>query len=40
MKPLAQPDWSRLAMWDALRKRYLSLDPDPKDRSGTHFDHG
>lgn len=40
MKPLPRPDWSRLAMWNALRKRYLDLDPDPKDRSGTHFEHG
>ncbi len=40
MTPLPQPDWSRLAMWDALRKRYLGLDPDPTDRRGTHFEHG
>lgn len=39
-KPLPTPDWSRLAMWDHLRKTYLGLDPDPKDRTGTGFSHG
>ncbi len=40
MRPLAVPDWSRLAMWDALRARFLGLGADPKDRTGTHFEHG
>lgn len=40
MQPLPAPDWSRLAMWDALRARFLGLGPDPKDRTGTHFEHG
>ncbi|CUU56818.1 hypothetical protein Ga0074812_10938 [Parafrankia irregularis] len=36
----AAPDFSRLAAWDHLRRRYLGLDPDPHDRSGTGFRHG
>ncbi len=40
MQPLPVPDWSRLAMWDALRREYLGLGPDPKDRTGTRFEHG
>lgn len=39
MKPLKQPNWSCLELWDDLRKRYLGLDPDPKDRSGTRLVH-
>ena len=28
-----EPDWSRLALWDALRARWLGLtEPDPADR--------
>jgi hypothetical protein len=39
-KVLRQPDWSRLALWDEMRLRYLGLrDPDPVDRSGTGFRH-
>jgi hypothetical protein len=31
---LAEPDWSRLALWDKLRARWLGLTaPDPIDRS-------
>lgn len=33
------PDWSRLQLWDYLRKTYLGLDPDPKDRTATRFSH-
>ncbi len=34
------PDWSRLAVWDHLRKEYLGLsDPDPKDRLAKKFTH-
>jgi hypothetical protein len=40
MKFLKQPDWSRLALWDKLRKTCLGLDPDPKDRSGKTMFHG
>lgn len=40
MKFLKQPDWSRLALWDDLRRRYLGLEPDPKDRSGKTMFHG
>jgi hypothetical protein len=39
-KILRTPDWSRLALWDKLRARWLGLDePDPFDRSGTGFRH-
>jgi hypothetical protein len=32
---LAEPDWSRLALWDKLRARWLGLtEADPIDRSG------
>jgi len=35
------PDWSRLALWDGLRARWLGLDaPDPVDRTGKGFSHG
>jgi hypothetical protein len=31
---LAEPDWSRLALWDELRARWFGLtEPDPVDRS-------
>jgi hypothetical protein len=31
---LKEPDWSRLALWDKLRGRWLGLtEPDPVDRS-------
>ncbi|NWF78817.1 MAG: hypothetical protein HXY37_02080 [Chloroflexi bacterium] len=40
MKRLETPDWSRLALWDDLRRRYLSLGPDPKDRSANTSSHG
>jgi hypothetical protein len=31
---VAEPDWSRLALWDKLRARWLGLtEPDPVDRS-------
>jgi hypothetical protein len=36
---LAEPDWSRLALWDELRSRFLDLPPDPVDRSATRFAH-
>jgi hypothetical protein len=40
-KVLKQPDWSRLALWDGLRARWLGLTaPDPLDRSATGFRHG
>ena len=39
-KILGTPDWSRLALWDRLRARWLGLDePDPLDRAGTGFRH-
>jgi len=40
-KVLKTPDWSRLALWDRLRARWLGLaEPDPFDRSGRGFRHG
>jgi hypothetical protein len=35
-----EPDFARLAAWDALRARFLRLSPDPLDRSGHGFSHG
>jgi hypothetical protein len=35
----AAPDWSALALWDRVRKTYLGLDPDPRDRSGRRLVH-
>lgn len=40
MQFLKQPDWSRLALWDELRRKYLGLEPDPRDRSGKTMFHG
>jgi hypothetical protein len=39
-KPLAAPDWTRLAAWDDLRQRFLGLAPDALDRTGSGFVHG
>ena len=39
-KIMQEPDWSHLNLWDHLRKEYLGLDPDPKDRQGKKFNHG
>jgi hypothetical protein len=37
---LEQPDWAKLALWDAVRARWLGLaDSDPIDRSGKGFRH-
>lgn len=39
-KVLKQPDWTRLALWDAVRARFLGLAaPDPADRAGKGFRH-
>jgi hypothetical protein len=39
-KVMKTPDWSRLALWDRLRARWLGLtEPDPFDRSGRGFRH-
>jgi hypothetical protein len=38
-RPLDEPDWSRLACWDELRRRVLALAPDPADRLGRDFRH-
>jgi hypothetical protein len=35
------PDWSRLALWDALRARWLGFaEPDPADRPGAGTETG
>ena len=39
-KVLEAPDWSRLALWDHLRKTTLGLEPDAKDRTAKGFSHG
>ena len=31
---LDPPDWSRLALWDNLRRKYLGREPDERDHSG------
>jgi len=33
------PDWAQLALWDDVRRRYLGLAPDPRDRSGRRMIH-
>ena len=39
-KVLKTPDWSRLALWDLIRERWLGLsEPDPFDRSASRFTH-
>lgn len=39
-KILKEPRWERLEMWDHLRKKYLELEPDEKDRTASRFIHG
>ena len=34
------PDWSRLQLWDGLRRKYLGLGPDPFDQTAGGFVHG
>jgi hypothetical protein len=29
---LRKPDWSRLKLWDLVRREFLGLEPDPADR--------
>jgi hypothetical protein len=37
---LQTPEWSRLALWDSLRARWLGFtQPDPADRIGKGFRH-
>ena len=38
-RPLDPPDWSRLALWDELRSRWLDLPADPADRLGDGLAH-
>jgi nitrile hydratase accessory protein len=35
----ATPDWTRLACWDLLRRRFVGLGPDPTDRTALAFHH-
>lgn len=37
---LREPDFSRLAAWDGLRREFLGLEPDELDRTGRGFHHG
>jgi hypothetical protein len=37
---LPEPDWHRLACWDHLRRTYLDVSPDVRDRSACRFHHG
>ena len=39
MKVARNPDWSKLVLWNYLRKRYLGLEPDPKDQASGKFIH-
>jgi hypothetical protein len=39
LKFLKEPDWSRLALWDYLRQKYLGLAPEAVDRSGKTMFH-
>jgi hypothetical protein len=39
MNYASTPDWSKLQIWDYLRKTYLNLNPDPKDRTAARFTH-
>jgi hypothetical protein len=32
-----KPDWSQLDLWDHLRMKYLGLQPDARDRSGSRM---
>jgi hypothetical protein len=38
-QPLQTADWSRLALWDLLRDRFLALPPDPLDRTADGVRH-
>lgn len=38
-RPTRTPDWSRLALWDALLRRHLGRGPDPRDRTASRFQH-
>lgn len=37
---MKSPDWDRLALWDRLRRKYLSYGLDPVDRSLERYVHG
>jgi hypothetical protein len=39
MRPVREPDWSKLALWDELRERFLGLSADPVDRAGKGYFH-
>jgi hypothetical protein len=35
-----EPDWTRLYLWNRLRRKYLNLGPDPTDQTAPRFYHG
>ena len=40
-KVLREPDWTRLALWDEMLRRYAGAPPpDPADRRAKRFTHG
>jgi len=39
LRPVKTADFTRLTLWDDLRKRYLELPPDPADRLASGFSH-
>ena len=39
-KVVKEPLWEQLTMWDHLRKKFLGLNPDDKDRMAKKFIHG
>jgi hypothetical protein len=39
LHPEPEPRWDRLALWDAMRAKYLGLPPDARDRSGQRMIH-
>ncbi len=39
MNVARSPDWSKLALWNYLRKKYLGLKPDPNDQACGKFAH-
>jgi hypothetical protein len=39
LKFAAPPDWGRLQLWDYVRREYMGLFPDARDRSGRRMIH-
>jgi len=38
-RPARTQDWSKLALWDALRRRWHGAAPDVRDRAARYFRH-